>query len=64
MENFQHFYADSVVFVFRQQQLVFVDFEFVSEWSIRVWIFIHAATAICELQAKIGGRITVASVYV
>lgn len=46
------------------EQLVFVDFEFLSERSVRVRIFIHATAAIRELQAEIGGRITVASVYV
>lgn len=41
-----------------------MDVEFASEWSICVWIFIYATTAVCELQAKIGGSITMASVHV
>lgn len=58
------FYANSLLCLSSLQQLVFVDFEFASERSLRIRILVHATAAICELQAKIGGRITVASVYV
>lgn len=45
-------------------QLVFVDHKFAGERCLRVWIPLHAAATVCQLQVEIGGRTSMAIVHV